>query len=77
MLGHGTTVFQDLKEYVDSLKKMAAAPDVGRIYPGHGPVIEDGKAKLDEYIKHRQVSFLDVCRGKLDSSDAPMYLIAP
>ncbi|KAI9027956.1 beta-lactamase-like protein [Hyaloraphidium curvatum] len=53
VLGHGTTVFQDLKEYVDGLKKLLER-EVGRIYPGHGPVVENGKAKLEEYIKHRQ-----------------------
>ena len=26
----------------------------GRAYPAHGAVIEDGKAKIIEYIKHRQ-----------------------
>ena len=26
----------------------------GRAYPGHGDVIENGKARIVEYIKHRQ-----------------------
>lgn len=24
-----------------------------RIYPGHGPVIEDGVSRINEYVKHR------------------------
>lgn len=59
ILGHGTTVFQDLKEYVDSLKKLSGW-DVAKIYPAHGPVIENGAAKIEEYIKHRQVRWKDL-----------------
>ncbi|PNS21430.1 hypothetical protein CAC42_1209 [Sphaceloma murrayae] len=53
ILGQGTAVFEDLKTYIDSLEKMAKAFG-GRAYPGHGPVLEDGKAKAKEYIKHRR-----------------------
>ncbi|KAF2155011.1 metallo-beta-lactamase superfamily protein [Myriangium duriaei CBS 260.36] len=52
VLGQGTAVFEDLKTYMDSLEKMQSAFS-GRAYPGHGPVLEDGKAKVQEYIKHR------------------------
>jgi endoribonuclease LACTB2 len=52
VLGQGTTVFEDLSEYINSLQKLIQfTPD--RLYPGHGPVIEDGTAKLNEYITHR------------------------
>ncbi|KAF2144535.1 uncharacterized protein K452DRAFT_266438 [Aplosporella prunicola CBS 121167] len=53
VLGVGTAVFEDLATYMDSLKRMATQFS-GRAYPGHGPVIEDGKAKVLEYIKHRK-----------------------
>jgi endoribonuclease LACTB2 len=52
VLGHGTTVFEDLAVYLSSLEKMRHQ-FTGRAYPGHGPVIEDGTAKILEYIQHR------------------------
>jgi len=52
VLGQGTTVFEDLGKYMNSLHKMKQfTPD--RLYPGHGPVVENGIEKLDEYITHR------------------------
>lgn len=53
VLGHGTAVFEDLAEYMASLKKMAGVVD-GRLYPAHGDLVEDGKAKVREYVEHRQ-----------------------
>ena len=53
VLGVGTTNFEDLLTYVQSLEKMRGQFR-GRAYPGHGPVIEDGPSKILEYIRHRQ-----------------------
>ncbi|KAI9743292.1 MAG: hypothetical protein M1818_003138 [Claussenomyces sp. TS43310] len=53
VLGHGTAIFENLSEYVASLEKMRHMFS-GRAYPGHGPVVEDGKIKVVEYIRHRQ-----------------------
>jgi glyoxylase-like metal-dependent hydrolase (beta-lactamase superfamily II) len=56
VLGVGTTVIPDgsgdLLDYLRSLERLLEeAPR--RIYPAHGPVIEDGVAKLHAYIAHR------------------------
>jgi ribonuclease/clavin/mitogillin len=53
VLGHGTAVFEDLPTYIESLSRMAEAAN-GRGYPGHGAVLESGKARILEYIAHRE-----------------------
>ena len=58
VLGGSTTVIPaedgDLLDYLSSLKRLQAL-DVQRIYPAHGPVIEDAQGKLTEYIEHRML----------------------
>lgn len=57
VLGQGTAVFEDLSVYLASLDKMSALYSTSRgkrAYPGHGPVIDDGPAKIREYVSHRQ-----------------------
>ena len=56
VLGTGS-VFIDpgegsLSDYMDSLRRLRAL-DLDVICPGHGPYVEDPRAKLDEYIEHR------------------------
>ena len=56
VLSGSTTVIPaedgDLLDYMNSLKRLQ---DLGvrRIYPAHGPVVEDGPALIAEYIEHR------------------------
>ncbi|KAI1700673.1 metallo-beta-lactamase superfamily domain-containing protein [Ditylenchus destructor] len=52
VLGEGTTIFEDLHSYMNSLALLRQL-NASRIYPGHGPVIESPSEKLDEYIAHR------------------------
>ncbi|KAF2661600.1 Metallo-hydrolase/oxidoreductase [Lophiostoma macrostomum CBS 122681] len=54
VLGQGTAVFEDYGTYMKSLDSMSTQFK-GRAYPGHGPVIDDGPAKILEYIKHRKL----------------------
>ncbi|KAM0277540.1 hypothetical protein ACHAQH_005739 [Verticillium albo-atrum] len=53
VLGQGTAVFEDLATYLDSLERLRHLFQ-GRAYPGHGPVVSEGPAKVLEYIRHRQ-----------------------
>jgi len=56
ILNGSTTVIPegdgDLGQYMDSLRRVQAL-GVERIYPAHGPVVEDAPAKIQEYIDHR------------------------
>jgi glyoxylase-like metal-dependent hydrolase (beta-lactamase superfamily II) len=56
VLGRGTSVIDppegDLVAYLRSLGRMRELRP-RTIYPGHGPVVLDAMAKLDEYIEHR------------------------
>ena len=66
VLGHGTAVFEDLATYIDSLERMQHQ-FTGRGYPAHGAVLEDGRAKIRDYISHRRKredEILDVLKQK-------------
>lgn len=58
VLGGSTTVIPsgdgDLLDYMASLRRLLGL-DVRRIYPAHGPVIEDGPGRIREYIEHRNM----------------------
>ncbi len=61
VLGRGTTVVAHpdgrLGAYLDSLDRLhalAEAHEIGTIWPGHGPVIDDALGALDHYIAHRK-----------------------
>ena len=56
VLGGSTTVIPpddgDLGDYLTPLGRLLDL-DVHRIYPAHGPVIEDGPGRVQEFIAHR------------------------
>ncbi len=73
VLGRGTTVIAwpegKLGDYLATLDTLAVTIEahvIGRIYPGHGPVIVDPAARIDQYIKHR-AERLDDVRAALDA----------
>lgn len=71
VLGRGTTVVAHpdgrLGAYLDSLDRLhalAEAHELERIWPGHGPVIDQALGALDYYIAHRHER-LDQVRAAL------------
>jgi glyoxylase-like metal-dependent hydrolase (beta-lactamase superfamily II) len=69
VLGEGSVFIApgegSLSAYLDSLRRLRAM-DLEAICPGHGPVVWDPAAKLDEYIAHR----LDRERRLLEALDS-------
>ena len=43
-----------LRQYLESLARVRAL-EPARVYPGHGPVIDDAASLIDEYVSHRQM----------------------
>jgi len=65
VLGAGTTVIPpdgDLGDYLDSLQRLLAL-DVERIFPAHGPVIEEPHRKIGEYLAHRALRDEQILAG--------------
>jgi glyoxylase-like metal-dependent hydrolase (beta-lactamase superfamily II) len=56
VLGHGSSFVPpdggSLSAYLESLERLRAA-NLELLCPGHGPLIEDPAAKVDEYLEHR------------------------
>lgn len=78
VLGQGTAVFEDLSSYINSLQRILtkrsdssgdsqqSAWDFETVYPGHGPVVSDGPALIQQYITHRmqrEAQIVEVLRG--------------
>jgi glyoxylase-like metal-dependent hydrolase (beta-lactamase superfamily II) len=73
ILNGSTTVIPeedgDLGLYMDSLRRVQAL-GAERIYPAHGPVVEDAPAKIQEFIDHRlerERQVLDVLGNGVDT----------
>ncbi len=78
VLGRGTSVIDppegDLVQYLRSLRRLRDLRP-RRIYPGHGPVVLDAMAKLDEYLAHREERERQVLEALAEGPRTPEELV--
>jgi len=78
VLGRGTSVIDppegDLAAYLRSLRRMRDLRP-RTIYPGHGPIVLDAAAKLDEYIEHRAMREEQILAALAEGPRTPEELV--
>ena len=79
ILGRGTTVVAfpdgDMGAYMASLERVREL-GARRFYPGHGPVVDDPAAVVEEYVEHRRMRERQVLDGLEAGPATPEELVA-
>ncbi|HYT25958.1 MAG TPA: MBL fold metallo-hydrolase [Actinomycetota bacterium] len=79
VLGRGTTVVDwpegDMGDYFRSLSVLLDY-DLDRLYPGHGPLVPDAGAKVDEYLAHRRMRERQVLGALAAGDRTPSEVVA-
>lgn len=66
----------NMADYLESLRRMRALPNVTVLLPGHGPAVANPYEKLDQYIAHRlerEANILDAVR---EGASTPTDIVA-
>ncbi|KAJ3330428.1 Beta-lactamase-like protein 2 [Blyttiomyces sp. JEL0837] len=74
VLGQGTTHFNNLGEYLNSLQQtLDTFPEAQLVYPAHGPHLPNGSQVIKQYIQHRlarEAQIVSVLSGEQSKLDA-------
>jgi glyoxylase-like metal-dependent hydrolase (beta-lactamase superfamily II) len=66
----------NMAEYLDSLRRMRALPNVTVLLPGHGPAVANPYEKLDEYIQHRLEREEKILNAVREGASTPTEIVA-
>ncbi len=66
----------NMRDYLDSLRRMRALPNLSVIFGGHGPAIANPYTKLDQYISHRLEREQNILQAVRDGAATAKDIVA-
>ncbi len=66
----------NMREYLASLRRMRALPNLSVIFGGHGPAIANPYTKLDQYISHRLEREQNILQAVREGAATPQAIVA-
>ena len=65
-----------MRDYLASLERMRALPNLSVIFGGHGPAIANPDARLGEYISHRLDREQNILQAVRQGATTPKEIVA-
>lgn len=66
----------NMRDYLASLARMRALPNVTVLLPGHGPAVANAYEKIDQYIAHRLEREAKILQAVRDGATTPPEIVA-
>src|SRR4029079_8932285 len=66
----------NMRDYLDSLRRVRALPNLSVIFGGHGPAIANPYSKLDQYISHRLEREQNILQSVREGATTPPAIVA-
>ena len=66
----------NMRDYLDSLERMRALPNLSVIFGGHGPAIGNPNSKINEYISHRLEREANILNAVKSGATTPKEIVA-
>ncbi|HUE80850.1 MAG TPA: MBL fold metallo-hydrolase [Pyrinomonadaceae bacterium] len=66
----------NMRDYLDSLRRMRSLPNLSVMFGGHGPAIGNPHYKIDEYIAHRLEREQNILQAVREGASRPEAIVA-
>lgn len=66
----------NMRDYLNSLQRMRALPNLSVLFGGHGPAIANPYPKIDEYITHRLEREANILSAVRNGAATPFQIVA-
>jgi len=66
----------NMRDYLDSLARMRALPDLSALFGGHGPAVANPYEKISEYLSHRLQREANILKAVRNGASTPKEIVA-